>query len=114
MRITKVEYVSGYKIKLTFGNKEIRIVDLSEKIKNASGIFLPLKNLEYFKKVAVDDCQLSICWPNGADICPDVLFEMGLPVHKKKRKPSNPKSVNRNSKRSSRRSKVKTRSKTDS
>lgn len=76
MRIVQVEYMSGYKLKLTFGNKEIRIVDLAERLKNAKGVFLPLKDLAFFKKVAVDDCQLSIFWPNGADICPDVLYEM--------------------------------------
>jgi hypothetical protein len=84
MRIIKVEYIEGYKIKLTFGNKETKIVDLSKKIKNAKGIFLPLKDVEFFKKVAVDDCQLSIFWPNGADICPDVLYEMGSFLPSKK------------------------------
>lgn len=83
MRIIQVEYMAGYKLKLTFGNKETKIVDLAEKIKNAKGIFLPLKDLEFFKKVAVDDCQLSIFWPNGADICPDVLYKMGHPIPNK-------------------------------
>ena len=78
MRIKKVEYVFGYKIKITFLNKEVKIVDLSDKIESARGIFLPLKDVEYFKRVVVDDCQLGICWPNGADICPDVLYEMGI------------------------------------
>ncbi|MBS0626351.1 MAG: DUF2442 domain-containing protein [Verrucomicrobia bacterium] len=79
MRIIQVEYITEYKLKLTFDNKETKIVDLSEKIKNAKDVFLPLKDLDFFKKVAVDDCQLSIFWPNGADICPDVLYEMESP-----------------------------------
>ena len=102
MRITKVEYTSGYQLKLTFGNKEVKVVDLSEKVKNAKGIFLPLKDLEYFKKVTIDDCQLSICWPNGADICPDLLYSMGQSVTPRKsslpgqkRKMMAPKRVNR-------------------
>jgi hypothetical protein len=85
MRIIQVEYISGYKLKLTFGNKETKIVDLTERIKNAKGIFLPLRDLEFFKKVSVDDCQLSIFWPNGADICPDVLYEIGSPLSRKKK-----------------------------
>lgn len=84
MRIVQVEYLSGYKLKLTFANQETKIVDLAEKVKNAKGIFLPLKDLEYFKKVAVDDCEVSIFWPNGADICPDVLYQMGSSVPKKR------------------------------
>ena len=77
MRVIKAQYVSGYKLKLTFSDKKTKIVDLEDKIKHATGIFLPLKDLDYFKQVAVDDCQLSICWPNGADICPDTLYNMG-------------------------------------
>jgi len=100
MRITKVEYLSDYQLKLTFGNKEVRIVDLSEKIHHAKGIFSPLKEIEYFKKVAVDDCQLSIFWPNGADICPDVLYEMGKPVLAQKKQARKSAQIKRRQRRS--------------
>lgn len=102
MKITKVEYVSEHKLKLTFGNNEVKIVDLADKIKHAKGIFLPLKDLEFFKKVTIDDCGLSICWPNGADICPDVLYEMGQTVRNKK----STKKKSPSSRRSSRRIKI--------
>ncbi len=89
MRVKKVEYISEYKLKLLFSNDEVKIIDFADKVKNAKGIFLPLKNQEYFKKVAVDDSHLSICWPNGADICPDVLYSMGknIGINKKLKKP---------------------------
>lgn len=80
MRVEKVEYVDGYKLKILFSDKKTKIIDLENKVKNAKGIFAPLKALEYFKKVALDDSHLSICWPNGADICPDVLYNMGKVV----------------------------------
>ena len=80
MRIKKVEYIKDYKLKLMFNDKVVKIVDLETMIKSSRGIFLPLRNLDYFKQVALDDCQLSICWPNGADICPDVLYKMGKEV----------------------------------
>ena len=110
MRIIQVEYIAGYKLKLIFSNKETKIVDLAEKIKNAKGIFLPLKDLEFFKKVAVDDCQLSIFWPNGADICPDVLYKMSssIPSRKTARKKST--AADRSPKQISRRFKTKTNS----
>lgn len=85
MKVEKVEYVDGYKLKILFSDKKTKIVDLENKVKNAKGIFAPLKALEYFKKVALDDCHLSICWPNGADICPDVLYDMGKVVKKTKK-----------------------------
>lgn len=88
MRVKKVEYLNNYKLKLFFSDGKTKIVDFKEKLKNAKGIFLPLKDMEYFKQVALDDCQLSICWPNGADICPDVLYDLGRQVPSKKPLPT--------------------------
>lgn len=82
MRVKKVEYVDGYKLKLLFSDKKVKIVDIESIIKKSKGLFHPLKDIDYFKKVSLDDSQypLSICWPNGADLCPDVLYEMGRDI----------------------------------
>lgn len=79
MKVKKVEYVNKYKLKLLFSDKKEKIVDIEPIINRSKGLFHPLKDLEYFKKVGLDDKEypLSICWPNGADICPDVLYDMG-------------------------------------
>jgi hypothetical protein len=74
MRFLSFEYVKDYKLKIKFSDKTTKTVDFEEKLKHAKGVFLPLKDVEYFKRVSVDDCFGSICWPNGADICPDVLY----------------------------------------
>lgn len=89
MRVKKVDYLRDYKLKLTFGNNAVKVVDLENMIQNSGRIFLPLKDMAYFKRVALDDSQLSICWPNGADICPDVLYEMSKDLSKKKTPPAN-------------------------
>jgi hypothetical protein len=89
-RITKVEYLEDYKLKLFFRDNTIKIVDFEEWVKNGKGYLLPLNNIKYFKKVRVDDCQYTICWPNGADFCPDVLYEMGEEVKSTKNKKSSP------------------------
>ena len=85
MRIKKVEYLNGYKLKLLFSDKITKIVDIEPIIKKSKGLFHPLMDVEYFKKVSLDDVQypLSICWPNGEDLCPDVLYEMGEEVRAK-------------------------------
>src|SRR5262249_4961384 len=92
MRVKKVEYVEGYKLKLLFSDKKTKIVDIEPIIEKSKGLFHPLRNIEYFKKVSLDDIEhpLSICWPNGADICPDVLYEIGKEIkdNKKPLKPS--------------------------
>jgi len=77
MRVVGVEYLNDYKLKLFFSDNSIKIVNLENMLKRAKGVFLPLKQLDFFKQVEIDDCQLSICWPNGADICPDLLYKMG-------------------------------------
>lgn len=85
-RIKKVEYLENYKLKICFSDNSIKIVNLEEWIRNGKGYLLPLKKTEYFKKVRVDDWQYTICWPNGADFCPDVLYEMGEEVQNTKHK----------------------------
>jgi hypothetical protein len=93
MRVKKVSYLNGYKLKVSFSDGKIKIVDFEDKIKNSKGIFFPLKNLEYFKKVALDDCLFTICRPNGIDICPDVLYKMGIDFIEKKKPPAHKKKV---------------------
>lgn len=95
-RVKKVEYVEEYKLRLTFGDRVVKAVDLKSYL--TKGIFLQLKDIEHFKQVFIDGH--SIAWPNGADFCPDVLFEMGKtvvaessslkPLHRKKRISNSP------------------------
>jgi hypothetical protein len=37
-------------------------------------VFEPLKDPAYFAKVAIDEFG-AVCWPNGADLAPDALYE---------------------------------------
>lgn len=76
--IKKVEYLEGYKLKLLFDDKCVKIVNLENMIKNAKNMFVSLLDVDYFKRVICDD--ITICWPNGVDLCPDVLYKMGKDV----------------------------------
>ena len=95
MRIKKVEYFNEYKLKILFSDKKTKIVDIEPIIKKSKGLFHPLKKMEYFKRVSLDDEKypLSICWPNGADLCPDVLYEMGVEIKGSAKKTSRKKTV---------------------
>lgn len=88
MRVKKVQYIDGYRLKLLFSDKKIKIVDLSNLVKKGGFYFEPLRDIEIFKQVSLDDEKypLSICWPNDADICPDVLYEMGVEINNPKPK----------------------------
>lgn len=39
-----------------------------------SGVFAPLLDTDYFESVRVNPELGTICWPNGADLDPDVLY----------------------------------------
>ena len=80
-RVKKVNYLDGYRLKLQFDNEVIKIVDLEDMLKGAKNMFLQLLDLNYFRKVACDG--YSICWPNGIDFCPDLLYRSGKNVTQK-------------------------------
>src|ERR1700733_7307588 len=84
--VKAVEYMDGYRLKLLFDDKKTKIVDLTDLVKKGGDYFKALQDIEFFKQVSLDDYEYpsSICWPNDADICPDVLYEMGTEVKEPK------------------------------
>lgn len=74
--INQVKYLDHYKLELTFNNNEKKVVNLEYLVNQPDNMFSPLKDVEYFKRVFLDDGPYTICWPNGADICPDVLYNL--------------------------------------
>lgn len=65
-----VKILDNYEIEILFDNQEKRIFDVKPYFKFK--IFKELEDIEKFKKVKVSG--LSIEWKNGADICPDELY----------------------------------------
>ena len=89
IRITKVDYLNDYKLSLTFSDGKVKVVDLSKyKNKGPDTVFYPFRDIEFFKLVKVDSYTGTIVWPNGVDLCPDSLYEIGeeVPVQKKQAK----------------------------
>ncbi len=74
--VINVKYLKDYKLELTFNDNTVKVVDLKKYI-GGDGVFKPLIDKEYFKNVKIDSAGNSIYWDNGADFCPDVLFEIG-------------------------------------
>jgi len=73
-----VEYVSGYKLLLTFEDGSVRMADLEAHLDGE--IFEPLKEVAYFKAANVNTELDTIVWDNGADMSPDFLYEIGVPI----------------------------------
>lgn len=74
--ITAVEHLGGYRLRLTFADGLVGDVDLADRLRMPRGPVLePLRDVEYFAKVAVDPELGTVVWPNGADLAPEVLHE---------------------------------------
>jgi len=73
--IVAVQPLDRYKLHLTFENDVAGIVDIAEII-DFTGVFAPLNNPAYFAQVTVNPDLGTICWDNGADLDPDVLYSL--------------------------------------
>lgn len=75
--VTDVRVLGNYRLLLTFEGGDRREVDIS-KLVPFDGVFEPLTDERFFRQVRVDADSGTIVWPNGADLCPDVLYEAGV------------------------------------
>ena len=71
--IIAVKPLKEYKLHLCFEDGIEGVVDVSEIIE-FTGVFAPLKEFSYFKKVQLHPELGTIFWENGADLDPDVLY----------------------------------------
>ncbi len=76
--VKDVNYISEYKLLLTFKDGDVKLVDLKPHLDGE--IFEPLKDVSYFKTVRVNSELDTIVWENGADMSPDFLYEIGVSV----------------------------------
>jgi hypothetical protein len=70
-RITAVEPLDGFRLRLTFTDGLVREVDLSQDLWGMMAE--PLQDPAYFRQVRVDPELGTVVWPNGYDLDPDVL-----------------------------------------
>jgi hypothetical protein len=71
--IIEVQPIQKYRLRLRFEDGTEGEVDIAAMIR-FEGVFAPLKDPVEFRKVQVDPELGTICWPNGADLDPDVLY----------------------------------------
>lgn len=83
IKIRKVSYFQDYKLKITFSDGKVKIVDFEDWISDGGFYLAPLKDMNFFKQVSLDDLNYTICWPNGADFCPDALYAVGNEIRKR-------------------------------
>jgi len=76
-RVLTVEYKGGYKLLITFTNKEIKQFDFSAYINYP--VYEPLKDEAFCKKVKAIDGIIQ--WNEDIDFSPDTVYLQSKPVH---------------------------------
>lgn len=73
--ITAVKHLDGFRLHITFEDDVEGTVDVQDLV-DLVGIFSPLADPAYFSQVVVSADLGTICWPNQADLDPDVLYSI--------------------------------------
>jgi len=81
-RVKAVRHVRGYVLEVTFTDGVCGEIDFRERIVGRGGVFAPLEDVEVFRQARVDPEVDTLVWPNGVDLCPDVLYNLvtGAPL----------------------------------
>lgn len=81
-RVNRVRHICDYRLELSFTDGTTRELDFRQQIVGRGGVFSQLEDVEFFKEVQVDPEAGTIVWPNGVDLCPDVLYSLatGKPI----------------------------------
>lgn len=80
-KVIRVTTLPGFRILCTFDNEEIKEFDLKPILKKSGPVIAPLKKASFFKKVFIEAGAPT--WPNGFDICADLIFQKGILIRKK-------------------------------
>ncbi len=74
--VKTVRPLKDYRLLITFDNGEERVFDVRPYLDK--GVFSELRETGRFNAVRVSFDTVE--WPNGADLCPEVLYEESIPV----------------------------------
>lgn len=78
-RIQDVIPLEDFRLKVVFRGGESRVFHAKPYL--TGPIFAPVTRPDYFVRVDVDEIAGSIFWPNGADFCPDFVYECSEAEH---------------------------------
>lgn len=72
-RIMKASHTQDYRIHVCFSDGSEGEVNLENELEGE--VFIPLRDISYFKNFILDHELHTIVWPNGADFAPEYVYE---------------------------------------
>ena len=75
LHVEEVTYLNKYRLRLKFSNGVKKDVNLVNELYGT--VFKPLNDLDFFRQVKVNPETKTIEWPNGADLAPEFLYDLG-------------------------------------
>jgi hypothetical protein len=75
-RVKSVQPLDDYMLRLTFADGTVKIFDVKPFLDR--GLFAQLRDKSLFRSVHVSIDTVE--WANGADICPELMYDEGVPV----------------------------------
>ncbi len=66
--------LEGYSVHLRYADGLAADIDLSYLVGRGE-VFEPLRDIEYFRQLKVEEFGVTIEWPNEADIAPETLYD---------------------------------------
>jgi hypothetical protein len=70
--VVSVQPLQDYHLEVLFDDGTGGIIPLKDRL--FGPMFEPLRDIAFFRQVSVDQYGV-VCWPNGADLAPDAMYE---------------------------------------
>ena len=71
-RVKEVRPLDNYQLDVAFEDGTHGVIALADRL--FGPMFEPLRDANFFKQAFVDEFG-AVCWPNGADLAPDALYD---------------------------------------
>ena len=71
-RVTSVRALPGYRLEVEFSDGVRGVLDYADRL--FGPLMEPLRDPERFADVQINEFGV-VCWPNGADLAPDAMYE---------------------------------------
>jgi len=72
--VIEARVIGKYSVELTFSDGTIKRVNLERWLYGE--VFTLLKDPDYFAQMRLEPGDITISWPNGADLAPEFLYEL--------------------------------------